>query len=132
MLRAVAERTDLFLFDVKLADAELHSEYTGLPNTRILENLRMLDGLAKDMELRLPVIPGITDTEANIEGVGELVASLETHPALRLLPHHRTALSKCDRFGIPNPLPDTPEPSLEDMSRLADRLREHGIEVKTG
>jgi len=132
VLRDVAERTDLFLFDIKLVDSDRHRECTGVPNTRILENLRLLDAMGCRMEIRLPVIPGITDTEANIEGVGERVASLGTSPAVRLLPHHRTALSKCDRFGIPNPLPETPEPSAEEVKQIADKLERYGLVVKTG
>jgi len=41
-LLKVAEHTDLFLFDLKLFDNEMHQKYTGVNNERIISNLKKL------------------------------------------------------------------------------------------
>ena len=41
-VRSVMERTDLFLVDLKHMDSGSHCRFTGVPNERILSNLRMI------------------------------------------------------------------------------------------
>ena len=41
-VRSVMERTDLFLVDLKHMDSGSHRRFTGVPNERILSNLRMI------------------------------------------------------------------------------------------
>ena len=52
--------TDLIISDLKLMDPELHRQYTGVSNERILQNLRRLAQEGREMILRIPVIPGVT------------------------------------------------------------------------
>ncbi len=43
---SVAGQTDLFLFDLKHMDPEIHRQYTGVSNRKILSNLEALAGTA--------------------------------------------------------------------------------------
>jgi pyruvate formate lyase activating enzyme len=129
-LRAVAEKTDLFLFDLKLMDPDRHLEFTGVGNDLILDNLRMLAGMGLDIQIRIPVIPDVTDSIKNVEMVGEFVASLPHPPPVRLLKHHPTAMEKYARFNIENRLPGKlPAPYEEKMAALAAALTGYELEV---
>ncbi len=75
-LRDVARHTDLFLYDLKLMDTERHRAYTGASNELILDNLRTLAELGSEVVIRIPLIPGITDTEENLTAIGDFVHSL--------------------------------------------------------
>ncbi len=87
--------TDLFYFDLKIADPEIHRQYTGTDNEQILSNARYLAGTGADILFRQPLIPGINDTDANIEGVSSFIRSLgRSDLALQLMPYHRMGLSK--------------------------------------
>jgi pyruvate formate lyase activating enzyme len=72
--------TDLILFDLKLIDPILHEKFTGVSNTRILENLVYIrDTIHRqkhpvDIWIRTPLIPGATDADANISAIGRLLA----------------------------------------------------------
>jgi pyruvate formate lyase activating enzyme len=129
-LRSIAERVDLFLFDIKFMDPDLHQKYTGVRNDRILDNLKMLSRMGKSIHIRIPVIPTITDTEGNFEAIGEFVAALP-HPApVRLLPHHSTAMEKYARFDMEKHLPAGVEPpSRHELERIASRLAKYDLEV---
>lgn len=71
--------TDLFLYDLKLADGRRHEQWTGVPNERILANFEYLTELRStarpDLGLwvRTPVIPGATDDEENIRAIAAIV-----------------------------------------------------------
>jgi pyruvate formate lyase activating enzyme len=65
--------TDLFIVDLKLADSQLHREYTGAGNELIRDNYRRLSGLARDMLTRIPLIPRVTAGSGNIEAIARFV-----------------------------------------------------------
>jgi len=71
---------DLVLFDLKLADAELHRQATGQPNRKILDNLRhvrdWIQGQPRQVGLwiRTPLIPGATTSPENLSTLGRIIA----------------------------------------------------------
>ena len=71
MLR-VAAATDLFLYDLKVMDPDRHTAFTGVPLAPILRNLRALDAAGAEVWLRLPLVPGHNDDDANLEAVAGL------------------------------------------------------------
>lgn len=72
--------TDLVLFDVKVMEPERHQALTGVRNDRILANLERLSRLVGSergpagLWIRTPVIPGATDSAANVEAIGRFLA----------------------------------------------------------
>ena len=95
--------TDLFLYDVKAVDEQVHIACTGASNREILENLTRLATLGANMEIRVPVVPGYNADE--LPAIRALAASLKTKPALTLLPYHSYAGSKYRALGMKNTLP---------------------------
>ncbi len=94
-LREVIPVTDHFLFDLKHMDSEIHKKYTGQPNDRILENASILVEKKADVIFRNPLIPGVNDTDTNIEATAEFLKGLGDN-ALRyeLMPFHRLGKDK--------------------------------------
>jgi pyruvate formate lyase activating enzyme len=129
---AVAERTDLFLWDVKHLDPLRHRELTGRPLEPILANLRALAGTGVPVWLRVPIIPGMNDGEANLRAVARLAAE---HPSVRrvtLLPYHRTGVGKLARFGRKDALGAVSTPTFERMRKLAALFADAGKETAIG
>ena len=89
------ELTDYVMFDLKLADAELHRRYTGVSNERILKNLDNLRQSGKPFVLRTPLIPGITDTAENLAAIREIVKD----DPWETLPYNPLTESKYERIG---------------------------------
>lgn len=123
-LLKVAERTDLFLYDLKPADHTSHLEQTGVELALIQDNLRSLCETGVAIQLRIAVIPGITDTPENLQALGEFVASLPRQLPMKLLPYHRAAMDKYPRVGMAPPLPDTPEPTQTQIEECQRRIGE--------
>ncbi len=117
VLRDVARSADLVLYDVKHANADRHRELTGVPNERILENLRRLNGEGCTLWIRIPVIPGLNDAPEEIAALGGLVAELDAVEAVHLLPYHRGGEAKRERLGRPA----SPRTETEDPAIAADR-----------
>jgi pyruvate formate lyase activating enzyme len=92
--------TDVFLFDIKLANNNQHKRYTGMDNQLILNNLRLVSSKGKNITIRIPLVEGITDTEQNIEGIKLIIKSLNGVQRIDLLPYHSLAKHKflqCNR-----------------------------------
>jgi len=98
-LERVARVTDLFLYDVKVVDAERHRRLTGATNGRILDNLRRLDEAGSTIWLRCPIVPGENDARGEIDALAELVGGLRSVEAIHLLPLHRGGERKAEGLG---------------------------------
>jgi pyruvate formate lyase activating enzyme len=79
-LDRVLPYTDLVLYDVKLLEASLHMEFTGVSNAQILENLGYLRDAIRAQDhpislwIRTPLIPAATTTEENLSDIGRYLA----------------------------------------------------------
>jgi pyruvate formate lyase activating enzyme len=82
--------------DIKLADPLAHFRYTGVKNEKILENIRWLRESGKSFVFRVPLIPGITDTEENLQAISRIVGSCRTE----LLPYNPMAGAKYPMVGM--------------------------------
>jgi glycyl-radical enzyme activating protein len=87
--------TDYFLFDLKHMDSDIHKKYTGQLNVRILKNAALLINNGADVLFRQPLIPGINDSDINIEATAGFLKSLgDKALKLQLMPYHRMGQSK--------------------------------------
>ncbi len=123
---------DLLLCDVKHVDAAAHERLTGVGNELIVENLRKLARLGKPMVMRMPIIPGMNDGEANIMATGEFVSSLDGVRRIDILPYNEGGRSKLARLGRPEQSPDVRAPDARRLAEIAAKLAAFGLEVKTG
>jgi pyruvate formate lyase activating enzyme len=67
--RKLVDRSDLVYFDLKIIDHVLHQHYTGCDNSLILSNLHLLSEMGNPYVIRVPLVPGVTDTRQNIEDI---------------------------------------------------------------
>jgi pyruvate formate lyase activating enzyme len=95
--------TDTFLYDIKAMDEDVHIKCTGRSNKLILENLKYIDSLGKNMEVRVPFVPNFNDNQ--IEKIAEFLSSLQSVKAVKVLPYHNYAGSKYAALGMENTLP---------------------------
>ena len=102
-LKAVAQWCNMVFVDLKHMDSETHQKMTGVPNTRILENIQLLCKFSQTRDIRLivriPVIPGYTDGDENIQQSAAFVAGLPGSPELNLLPYHNMGEKKYEMMG---------------------------------
>jgi pyruvate formate lyase activating enzyme len=130
-LARVAQAADLFLCDVKHMNCERHEQYTGVGNGQILDNIRMLARTGKVI-IRVPIIPGFNDDQANIAATARFVQGLQTVRRVDILPYNRGGLEKAVRLTGEADLMETHSPDGDTMTAIAGMLRDYGFEVKTG
>ena len=68
-ITALLPITDEFIVDLKLISSAEHKKYTGVDNSRILENIKFLAENHNNVLVRTPLIPEVTDTEENLFGI---------------------------------------------------------------
>lgn len=93
VFKKVLEECDYVLFDLKLFDEEEHKKYCGKSNDKILRNYELLVASGKDFITRIPMIPGVTDTEKNIRALAGFMSELGVKKA-ELLPYNKLTGSK--------------------------------------
>jgi len=96
---------DLFLFDYKATNAKTHQKYTGVSNDLILANLDFLYNQGAKIRLRCPLVPGINDARAHLEGIANLHRRYPNLEGIDLMPYHNVGNAKYERYGLGNPLP---------------------------
>ncbi len=119
-IEKVTPFTDVFLYDLKGVDEEMHKRCTGVSNRLIIENLRRLDALGADIEIRIPYVPEYNGGE--IEKMAVLISGLTHVRAVRLLPYHDLARSKYAALGMIDTMPKI-IPSDDEMKAAGNKLR---------
>lgn len=131
-LAALLAETDLVLLDVKQADSARHRDACGAGNERILANVRRMDELGLPIVARIPVVPTVNDTEADIVAIAKLVSELRHARELVLLPFHRLADGKYKSLDVEHRAAKLETPSAEHLAALADAARRHFGSVRVG
>lgn len=74
ILEKVLPYLDLILYDIKIADKDLHKKYTGVENILILQNAKRIGKLqTPKIWIRTPIVPGFTDDEQNIRSIASFI-----------------------------------------------------------
>ncbi len=131
IFNSTIEYIDLFLYDIKLADDKEHVKYTGVPNNLIKKNLQTLVemGRSEDVLLRFPIIPGITDTQENVDKLVEFVSTLKGINEITLLPFHDVS-EKFKRLDIEYKMPTKKAPAKENLKIIKEKFESIGLSVK--
>jgi pyruvate formate lyase activating enzyme len=132
--KSVIPYTDLFLFDIKHMDDARHIELTGVSNSLIMSNFKLLLDSGKDIFIRIPVIPGLNDEPENLRKLKEFLVSSKTDnlKKISLLPFHKIGKSKYNKFNIPYRMNDVEQPSRQRMNELKEYFSDIGIKVQIG
>ena len=99
VFREAMDRFDLICMDFKLADNDAHRRYTGRGNEPILENIHRLCAGDKPFVIRIPLIPGITDTEENIADIARQLQGAKGLQYVEFLPYNPMAGAKYPWLG---------------------------------
>lgn len=93
-------RCDLVYFDLKIIDTALFRAYTGGDIRTVLNNLEALGETGVPYVIRVPLVPGVTDTQENLADIANTVDALPNLLRVDLLPYNRLAGAKYDAAGI--------------------------------
>ena len=133
LLLRVAERTDHFLYDIKMMDTARHKRHTGVDNTLILENLGALAETGASINIRIPLIAGVNDDDENARQTAEFVAGLAGEKKqVNLLPYHNIGVKNYEKLGQDYDPGSLAEPDQAAIDRVAAVFEEFGLPVVVG
>lgn len=118
---------DFFLWDIKHMDREKHRELTGVSNELILNNACSVSERNIPLYIRVPVIPGYTDSEENIRAVGEFSQSLHSAIEIDLLPLHHLGESRYKSLDRTYPIANIPLIPDEVMQTMKEIIESYGL-----
>ena len=96
-----ADLDTTFLYDLKCMDPARHRELTGADNAQILSNLNYLMNRGADVILRLPLIPGCNDGDADIAALAAFLhARKGRYRYAEIMPYHALGTGKCEKIGM--------------------------------
>ena len=124
-IRRAAELCDLFLYDFKLGDDELHRLYTGSSNKQIIENLELLCELKKPVILRCPIIPTVNDNTAHFSAIAQIVNRPSNIQMVEIEPYHCLGEVKLEGLGrevntFETPSAETVEEWIREISSMCN------------
>ena len=109
--------------DLKLPDEIRHKKYTGQSNRLILSNLYKLSSLHGNVVLRIPLIPGVNDSESDMTLFAEIINTLGPGiQGIELLKYNYLAESKYTIAGKEYTRFGDSAQSDEHMNTLRDTL----------
>ncbi len=121
-LLEVAKRTELFLYDFKALDDEVHKKYTGVSNKKILSNLKILAETGANIDVRLPLIKGVNASSENLQRTAQFIADLPgPQKKVSILPYHDIARAKHEKLEQAYDLSGLASPSeveIEDAVKI--------------
>ena len=125
---------DTYLMDIKHMDPAKHREWCGMENTLMVENaMRIAESGQTRLIIRVPVIPGFNDTEAEIKAIARYADTLPGVEEIHLLPYHNFGEGKYAGLHRDYPMGAAVRPSDEHMAALRDSVtRSTGLRCQIG
>ncbi len=107
-LTALISLVDLFLFDYKATDPDLHRHLMGVSNERILANLDMLLSRGVPVILRCPLVPGVNDQPEHLRAIADLAKRHSAIRGVEIMAYHSMGRDKAQQVGQ--------QPGLHDIA----------------
>lgn len=97
--KKIVSLLDMLIIDMKIIDPVKARKYEGVDNSVILKNYEILKTLPIPFIARVPLIPGVIDTEENITAIIGILKDAPNLEYVELLPYNKMAGSKHPSLG---------------------------------
>jgi pyruvate formate lyase activating enzyme len=132
-LEKILEYTALVLFDIKLADPAAHRQWTHLSNETIHQNLRLVVQKGVPVIIRVPLIPGVNDSEEELRNMAQLARDILMKPGrLDILPYHKYGMGKYQMLDRPYELEELNAPPDDQVQEAKKIFEDAGFECEIG
>ncbi len=122
---------DLVLLDLKEMNPTKHRALTSVDNQKILDFAQAMSNHNIPLWIRHVVVPGVTDSKADLVSLAQYLQGLKTVERVDLLPYHSMGKFKWKRLELDYPLEAIPDATDSDIQKAASILREYGLNTKS-
>lgn len=128
-LEDIMKKLDLIFVDLKHMNGEKHHELTGVDNKLILENIKKIGNLDKEVVIRIPLIKGINDDKENIINTAKYVKQYVPTGKIEILPYHNLGAYKYDEIGLSSFKNTFNTPSVREIDTVKEIINSIGVEI---
>ena len=130
VIESILPYTDIFLYDLKGINDDLHKQVVGVSNELILENAQKIAAAGGKFQIRLPVMPMYSDSEEVFDEIGKFILQLgDAAEVVQILPYHSLGTVKWERLQTGKPVFEAKPPSEELISARKKQLEDMGLNV---
>ena len=112
------------MLDIKHFSLDGYHSITGQSPQEFLQFLSAVQNAGTPLWIRHVVVPGLTDSDAHLEGLRAYLHTIRNIQRVELLPYHTLGVNKYHALGIPYSLEDVPAlppEALTDWQQRFDR-----------
>lgn len=128
--KELLEKADIIMCDLKVYDSEVHEKYTGAPNDKIIENIRLLDTLNIPFIVRTPLIPGATDSAENLRNIADFLKVFKNLKRYEILNFNPLGEGKYKALDVENVFESARPFSPDKLKEIHGLMKEIGVEYK--
>lgn len=132
VIRRIIPMFDYILLDIKAIPPDVHKLGTGVNNHLILENALLINELAKNVVVRIPVVPNFNNSEKHINYICTFVKYMNNVSEIHLLPYTNFGESKYSLLNRKYELAGIPPLRTSDLEPLKELVEGHGFTCKIG
>lgn len=125
----ILKKLDLIYFDLKLIDPDQFASHIGSGYDGVMCNARLLKEQHFPVEYRLPLVPGITDGDDNIDAISEFLLSMNVRD-IHLLDYHKMGEAKIDVINGKQKKLGLDNYTAEAREQVGNRLFANGMRVQ--
>lgn len=127
ILEKIAPYVDVFLVDAKAYYSDTHIKLTGVDNSMINDNMKILEKLNKKVEIRIPYIPNLNSMEMGL--IAKKLKEYDNITGVKILPYHFYAKDKYYSLGLDYICEEVLEPTSIEMENAKNIFKNEGLNV---
>jgi pyruvate formate lyase activating enzyme len=131
VLKRLANYTDLFFYDLKKIDPDIHKQWTGVSNQVILRNLQELGTIHSQIVVRYPLIPKVNDSDLDILALIKFIQGVKTIQKVEISPYHRYGELKYSLLGRQYSMKGVQTLSENRVNEIVGLIRSHDLECES-
>ena len=122
---------DQLIMDCKHWNAEKHVMYTGIPFETVDQNLRRAASEHKCLDIRIPFIGGVNDSEEDMEMFTQYLQELAgENVTVEILKYHEFGKNKWEACGMEYQMTEKAHVTVEQIHYFQEKLKKNGIQLK--
>lgn len=127
--RKIIPYLDMFLFDLKSLNNEVHKKWTGCSNEPILRNLDIAMDSNSQVVIRFPLMPTINDTEENLILMRDKLVELNKRKPVRIeiMPYHNFGSVKYTMTDREYEVKQLKTPTSESLRKIQKMFKDVGV-----
>ncbi len=130
VIEELLDECDLVMLDIKHSDPAGYKKLCGRDQEHVMKFGDLLAKKDVPTLIRHVVVPGITDLDEEVEGIGRIIAHWPNVKGLQLLPYHTMGVDKYSELGLHYRLEGVEQMDknqIAPLRRLALKARAHEV-----